>query len=83
MKAYLTRLSGTTPRYMITRFKPIICMVEGSSDKNAFFQPGDPLGIPGNPSLCNMIRTVCGITKELDELETVRVEISGKEIPMK
>ncbi len=79
MKCYLTRLAGITPRYMLTRFKPTIKTIKGTKRKDAYIIPGDPLGIPGNPSLCDFVRQVCKV-RELKELETTQINLYGEEI---
>ncbi len=77
MKGYITKQRNN--RYMFTRKVPTVVNMDGMETKDAYITPGDPGGFT------NMCETYTVFIfgeeiLELNELESVRVEITGKTI---
>jgi hypothetical protein len=72
MELYLTRqMNGL---YMLTKYKPIICEVEGRGYKDAYVPCGDPIGIR---NFCDTILKVVNLEGHLNRLESVQVFLTG------
>lgn len=74
MKLYLSRTHDT--KYTLTAFRPLRCKVRGTAWEDLYPRPGDPVDVRG---LCPWgISKLFGV--ELELLETVKVELTGKVI---
>lgn len=75
MKLWLTRQGNGL--YMLTMFKPVIEQVYGSSTKDVYVIPGEPIGIR---NLCHRILLVINFpieSKKLKIYESIQIELNG------
>lgn len=74
MTLHLTRTHDG--KYTLTAFAPVVCPVRGTGWSDAYPRHGDPVDVRG---LCPWgISKLFGV--ELELLQTVKVELSGKVI---
>jgi len=73
MKLWLTRQRNGM--YMLTKYKPVITLVEGRGYNDVYVVPGEPIGIR---NLCDAILTLVRTDKPLKRGESVEVLLGGK-----
>ncbi len=75
MKLWLSRQGNGL--YMLTKLKPVKSKIMGTDKEDLYIQPTEPVGVR---NLCAVMLKVVGIENELELLESVKIELSGKEI---
>ncbi len=73
MEVWMTRQRNG--QYMLTKYKPIMAMVEGRDYMDAYVVPGEPIGVR---NLCDAILRVLNKSISLKRGESVLIELSGK-----
>ncbi len=77
MEVWMTRQRNG--QYMLTRYKPIMAMVEGRDYMDAYVVPGEPIGVR---NLCDAILKILDKPLQLKRGESVLIELAGKVIEM-
>ena len=73
MKLWLTRQRNGM--YMLTKYKPVITLVEGRGYEDVYVVPGEPIGIR---NLCDAILVLLKTDKPLKRGESIEVLLGGK-----
>lgn len=77
MEVWMTRQRNG--QYMLTKYKPIMAMVEGRDYMDAYVVPGEPIGVR---NLCDAILKMLDKPIQLKRGESILVELAGKIIEM-
>lgn len=77
MEVWMTRQRNG--QYMLTKYKPIMAMVEGRDYMDAYVLPGEPIGVR---NLCDAILKILDKPVILKRGESVLIELSGRVIEM-
>lgn len=77
MEVWMTRQRNG--QYMLTKYKPVMAMVEGRDYMDAYVLPGEPIGVR---NLCDAILKIMNKPVSLKRGESVLVELSGRIIEM-
>lgn len=72
MEMFLTRQRNGL--YMLTKQKPIFAKVEGRDFEDAYFEPGEPIGIR---NLCDLALMVFKLETPLKRGQTIKVLLQG------
>lgn len=77
MEVWMTRQRNG--QYMLTKYKPLMAMVEGRDYMDAYVLPGEPIGVR---NLCDAILKILDKPVSLKRGESVLIELSGRVIEM-
>lgn len=72
MELYITRQKNGL--YMLTKYRPIFCKVEGRDYEDAYVVPGEPVGMR---NFCDLLLKLVNHDKPLKRGETIKITLGG------
>lgn len=77
MEVYITKQRNNL--YSVSKFKPVIDRVYGTSDMDCYFVPGEPIGVR---NLCDILLKLARIDpKSLQPLQSIKIILTAQQIP--